>query len=139
MAHQRKATGRTQTKQVAGKYEEDDRILHLWFPQPVQLRDPASLSEFFDEVIRDWIDPTPGKFYLLVNYTNLHIGAHVADAYANAIGRFQHRLLGTFRYNLDKDFTGVAVGLGNLQLKMSANVFPDEASARAAIHQAKQK
>jgi hypothetical protein len=74
---------------------------------------------------------------LLVNYENLHIAAQVAADYAKNIQRFQHRLLGTFRYGVPGDFTGVAVSLGNMQLKARANLYEDERAARAAIEAAK--
>jgi hypothetical protein len=124
-------------KQVAGRYDKERNILHLWFPQPVSLDQPESVAAFFDEVVANWIDKTPGRFYLLVNYTNLHIAPSQLDSYAKNIGRFQHRLLGTFRYQVSKDFTGVAVSLGNIRHHAPANIFPDEASAREAIRQAK--
>jgi len=129
----------TRHKQVAGQFEPNNNILHLWFPSTVRLRDTASVVAFFDEVVRDWIDKTPGRFYLLVNYGNLHIAASVADAYAENIKRFQHRLLGTFRYGISPDFTGVAVSLGNLRLRAPPNLFPDEAAARAAIDEARRQ
>lgn len=122
-------------KQVAGQYERERNILHLWFPKPVSLDSPDALATFFDEVVEDWINKTPGTFYLLVNYTNLHIGPKLSDSYAEHIGRFQHRLHGTFRYQVSKDFTGVAVSLGNIRHHAAANIFPDEASARKAIAQ----
>lgn len=103
-----------------------------------RLTDAESVKVFFDEVVTDWIDPTPGRFYLLVNYQNLHIAAQAADDYAQSIRRFQHRLLGTFRYGVPADFTGVAVSLGNMRLKARANLFDDEAAARAAIAHSKQ-
>jgi hypothetical protein len=124
-------------KQVAGRYERENNTLHLWFPRPVNLDNADLVSTFFDEVIEDWINKSPGKFYLLVNYTNLHIAPQQLAAYAENIGRFQHRLLGTFRYSVSNDFTGVAVSLGNVRLHAPANIFPDEASAREAIRAAK--
>lgn len=120
-------------KQVSGRFEQEHNILHLWFSEPVMLRDAESVTRFFDEVVENWINKTPGRFYLLVNYKNLHIAAHVADSYSANIRRFQHRLLGTFRYGIPGDFTGVAVSLGNMKLQTSANMFEDEAAARAAI------
>lgn len=123
-------------KQVAGSYEKKDNILHLWFPKEVNLVDAESVATFFDEVIEDWISKTPDKFYLLVNYTNLHIAPKELDDYAANIKRFQDRLFGTFRYQISKDFTGVAVSLGNIRLHAPANIFPDEASAREAIRHA---
>lgn len=122
-------------KQVSGRFEDINNILHLWFPSPVLLRDPQSVTAFFDEVIEDWVATAPGCFYLLVDYKNLHIAAQVADSYAANIKRFQHRLLGTFRFGIPGDFTGVAVSLGNMKLQAPANLFSDEASARAAIEQ----
>ena len=122
-------------KQVDGRLEEANGILHLWFPSPVLLRDSQSVAAFFDEVIEDWIDKAVGNVYLLVNYENLHIAAQVADSYAANIKRFQPKLLGTFRYGIPGDFTGVAVSLGNLKLQAQANLFPDAATARVAIGQ----
>jgi hypothetical protein len=120
-------------KQIAGRFDPDRETLHLWFPAPVVLRDVESVTAFFDEVVADWIEPARGPFYLLVNYENLHIATHMADCYAANIERFQARLLGTFRYGMPADFTGVAVSLGHLKLEAPANLFADEASARAAI------
>ena len=128
----------TTVKQVEGRFEATENVLHLWFPRVVRLTDAESVKAFFDEVVTDWIDPTPGRFYLLVNYQNLHIAAQAADDYAQSIRRFQHRLLGTFRYGVPADFTGVAVSLGNMRLKARANLFDDEAAARAAIAHSKQ-
>jgi hypothetical protein len=127
----------TTYKQVAGRFEPLENTLHLWFPQPVRLGDAESVRVFFDEVVKDWIEPTPGHFYLLVNYQNLHITAQVAGDYAKHIQRFQHRLLGTFRYGIPGDFTGVAVSLGNMQLKTRVHLYENEAAARAAIEAAK--
>jgi hypothetical protein len=124
-------------KQVAGRFEQDQETLHLWFPAPVVLRDVDSVTAFFDEVVADWIDPARGLFYLLVNYENLHIATPMADCYAANIERFQSRLLGTFRYGIPADFTGIAVSLGHLKLEAPANLFPDEVSARAAIDEAR--
>jgi hypothetical protein len=124
-------------KQVEGRFELTENILHLWFPGTVRLTDTESVRTFFDEVVSDWIDTTPGRFYLLVDYNNLHIAAQMASDYAKNIQRFQHKLLGTYRYGVPGDFTGVAVSLGNMQLKARTNLFPDEAAARAAIEQAK--
>ena len=123
----------TPGKLVAGRYEREGNVLHLWFPESVRLNDAESVKLFFDEVVADWIDTVPGRFYLLVNYNNLHIGSRVADEYAKNIQRFQHKLLGTFRYGLPADFTGVAVSLGNMRLSAQANIFENEAAARAAI------
>lgn len=123
----------TKVKQVAGQFEREGNTLHLWFPKTVVLRDPAAVTMFFDEVVEDWIDMTPGRFYLLVDYTNLHIAAQAADSYSANIGRFQHKVLGTFRFAIPGDFTGVAVSLGNMKLNLSANLFESESEARAAI------
>lgn len=124
-------------KLVQGRFEPDQNILHLWFPEPVRLTDADTVKAFFDEVVRDWIEPTPGRFYLLVNYEKLHIAAQVAVDYGRNIERFQHRLLGTYRYSVPGDFTGVAVSLGNLQLKSRANMFENESAAREAIDRAR--
>ena len=123
-------------KQVSGRFEPETGVLHLWFPRTVKLTNAESVKIFFDEVISDWIDPTPGPFHLLVNYENLHVSAHMSADYAQNIRRFQHKLLGTYRYGLPGDFTGVAVSLGNMQLQAHANLYDDEASARAAIRAA---
>jgi hypothetical protein len=125
------------SKRIAGQYEANLNILHLWFPSPILLRDVDAVTALFDEAISDWIEPTPGRFYLLVNYENLHIAGRVADCYASNIKRFQPKLLGTFRYGIPADFTGVAVSLGNLRLQAPANLFENEAAARAAIDAAR--
>jgi hypothetical protein len=125
------------TKQIAGSYDPIENILHLWFPAPLRLVDDRTITEFFDEVVSLWIAPCPMKPYLLVNYTNLHIAPNKAEAYAAAIRGFQALILGTFRYNVAPNFTGVAVALGNLKLAAEPNIFPDEFSAREAVARAK--
>ncbi|MBN1962056.1 MAG: hypothetical protein JW841_14020 [Deltaproteobacteria bacterium] len=77
-------------KFVAGKFDNVDNILHLWFPNR--------------------------KFFLLVNYSNM------LCAYAKSIKKFQHRLHGTYRYNVSRDFTSTSVSIGNLQLHATANI-----------------
>jgi len=129
----------TTVKLAAGEYESAENILHLWFPQRIELADEEAIRAFFDEVIVDWIQPCPRKPYLLVNFRNLNIRANMADAYAKNIARFQAMLLGTYRYGMPPTFTGVTVALGNLKLSAPANIFPDEHSAREAIAQAKAK
>ena len=121
------------TKRIAGAYDPLENILHLWFPQAVRLLDAETVGVFFDEVVRDWVALCPTKPYLLVNYANLHIAANLADEYARSIAGFQQMLLGTFRYGVAPNFTGVTVALGNLKLAVGANIFSDEASAREAI------
>lgn len=127
------------TKLTAGQYEAAENILHLWFPRRVELTTDEEVRGFFDEVIHDWVKPCPRRPYLLVNFGNLHIRPHLAEAYATNIGRFQGMLLGTYRYGVPASFTGVAVALGNLKLAAPANMFDDERSAREAIRVAKDR
>jgi hypothetical protein len=125
------------TRHTDGLYESTENILHLWFPRHVALTDEGKVQEFFDEVLVDWIQPCPTRPYLLVNFANLSIGSNMTGAYAKNIQRFQSLVLGTFRYGVPPDFTGVAVAIGNMQLAAPANIFPDEASARDAIRRAR--
>jgi hypothetical protein len=127
----------TNPKLTAGAYEADENILHLWFPQRVELAHEEGVRAFFDEVIADWIAPCPRKPYLLVNFNNLHIRPNMAEAYAKNIARFQPMLLRTFRYGVPASFTGVAIALGNLKLASPANIYPGEQAARDAIRAAK--
>jgi hypothetical protein len=129
----------TTVKLAAGEYESAENILHLWFPLRVELADDEKICAFFDEVTADWIQQCPRPPYLLVDFTNLHIRANMADAYAKSIARFQSLLLGTYRYGLPPTFTGVAVALGNLRLSAPANIFTDQRGAREAIRAAKEK
>lgn len=129
----------TSTKVTAGMYEATENILHLWFPQRLELVDEDGVRAFFDEVIADWIEPCPRQPYLLVNFGHLHIRPQMAQAYARNIGRFQPMLLGTYRYGVPASFTGVAIALGNLQLSAPAHIFADERSAREAIRLEKER
>jgi hypothetical protein len=129
----------TTVKLAAGEYDSAENILHLWFPHRVELADDEKICAFFDEVTADWIRPCPRPPYLLVDFTNLHIRANMAEAYAKRIARFQSLLLGTYRYGLPPTFTGVAVALGNLRLGVPANIFTDQRGAREAIRAAKEK
>jgi hypothetical protein len=128
----------TTIKLVAGEYESDENILHLWFPRCIELADEEGIRAFFGEVMTDWIQPCPSKPYLLVNFGNLHIRPNLAAAYAENISRFQSMLSGTYRYGVPPSFTGVAVALGNLQLAARANIFVDEHGAREAIRASKE-
>jgi hypothetical protein len=119
--------------QTAGKYEATENILHLWYPRRVELTDEQRVRAFFDEVLVHWIKPCPKKPYLLVNYSNVTIASNLAEAYASSIQQLKPLVLGTFRYGMPPDFTGVAVAIGNMRLSAPANIFPDEMSARAAI------
>ena len=123
---------------TAGEYETAENILHLWFPRRIELVDEQGIRAFFEQVRVDWIEPCPSKPYLLVNFSNLHIRADMAEVYAKNIARFQPMLLGTYRYGVPPSFTGVAVALGNLKLAAPANIFPDQRSARDAIRVAKE-
>ena len=120
-------------KFTSAKYEAAENILHLWFPQRVMLTDAATVEEFFREVTHDWIDRCPKPPFLLVNYKNLHISPAATQHYAANIAAFQSKIIATFRYAVSADLTGVAVSMGNLMLSRPANVFSDEAEARAAI------
>jgi hypothetical protein len=121
------------TEATSGVYEPGENILHLWYTKPVVLADEATIVAFFDEVESEWIRACPAKPYLLVNYANVQIAPKMTDVYARRIERFKALVVGTYRYGVKSDLTGVSVALGNMSLALQANIFPDEASARAAI------
>jgi hypothetical protein len=118
-------------------YEAEENILHLWYERPVDLRDEASVVAFFDEVETRWIRACPEKPYLLVNFRNVRIAPAMTSVYARCIQRFVPLVLGTFRYGVGQDLTGVAVAMGNMGISVHANIHEDEASARVAIRQAR--
>ena len=122
---------------TSGAYEEGENILHLWYEQPVDLHDQATTVAFFDEVETLWIRACSQKPYLLINYRNVRIAPTMTTLYGQCIRRFQPLVLGTFRYGIGTDLTGVTVSLGNLGLAAQANIFEDEASARLAIRRAR--
>lgn len=126
-------------KFTSGRYEPEQNILHLWFPERVVLTDSKTVEAFFREVTHDWIDRCPQPPYLLVNYKNLHILPAATQGYAANISGFQSKIMATFRYAVSADLTGVAVSMGNLMLSRPAHVFSDEAEARAAIAAFKQR
>lgn len=128
----------TPMKFTSGRYDPGQNILHLWFPERVVLTDSATVEAFFREVTHDWIDRCVRPPYLLVNYKNLHILPAATQSYATNIAGFQPKIIATFRYAVSADLTGVAVSMGNLMLSRPANVFSDEAEARAAIAAFKQ-
>lgn len=128
----------TRAKQVAGRYDAGENVLHMWFPGEVRLKTTEEVEAFFAEVIGDWINKLPRPAWLLVDYANLHIAPSVGKEYARSIGTFQDKLLATFRYNVEPDFTGTAITLGNLKLRAPAHIFPDEAAAREALRRAKE-
>lgn len=129
----------TTAKLTAGSYDATENILHLWFPQRVELADEEGVRRFFGEVLDDWIKPCPRPPYLLVNFGNLHIRANMSQAYSKNIAGFQSLLRGTYRYGVPASFTGVAVALGNLELNAPAHMFADEQAARDAIRLAKER
>jgi len=124
--------------QPAGRYEADTNILHLWFPHRLELNDEPTIRAFFEMVRSEWVDRCPQKPYLLVNYANVHLAPAMAEVYANNIAQFLTTTLGTFRYGLAANFSGVTVALGNMRIAAPPNIFPDEATARAAIAKAKE-
>lgn len=126
-------------KLTNGSYDQEQNILHLWFPARVVLTDSATVEEFFREITREWIDRCPTPPYVLVNYENLRILPTATQDYATAIAAFQSKIIATFRYAVSADLTGVAVTMGNLTLSRPANVFSTEADARAAIAAFKQR
>jgi hypothetical protein len=128
-------------KYSEGVYEAGQNILHLWYPHAIQLADEATIEEFFDESLREWIAPCPTPPYLLVNYANVLMRPDMAESYARNIQRLKGRILGTYRYGIDPDahglFTSVAVRLGNLRITEPAHIFESEKAARAAIAEAR--
>jgi hypothetical protein len=122
---------------VRGKYEPGEGILHLSHPEPTTLADPTAVAEFFQKVSR-LIRQCPQPPYLLVDYTNLEIAVDMTREYANQVKAYRGQVKGVYRYNLSARTEGVltkvAVLLAN---KSDANIFPDEASARAAIRRAR--
>jgi hypothetical protein len=122
---------------TSGAYEPEENILHLWYEQPVDLRDEVAVINFFEEVETRWIRACPEKPWLLVNYRNVRIAPAMTSVYAKCIQRFLPLVRGTFRYGVGSDLTGVAVAMGNIGVAPQANIFDDEASARAAIRRAR--
>jgi hypothetical protein len=104
----------------------------LWFPCLIELADENAVRDFFDEVIADWIRPSPQRPYLLVNFANLHIRANMVDDYAKNIARFQSMVLGTYRYGMPPSFTGVAVALGNWRLRRTSSLTSTARERRSA-------
>lgn len=121
---------------TSGAYEAEQNILHLWYERTVDLRYEPAVVEFFDEVETRWIRGCPQKPWLLVNFRNVRIAPAMTSVYARCIQRFLPLVRGTFRYGIGPDLTGVAVAMGNMGLAVQANIFADEASARAAIRDA---
>jgi hypothetical protein len=121
---------------TSGAYDPAENILHLWYERPVDLRDEIGIIAFFAEVESRWIRPCSQKPYLLVNYKNVRIAPSMTTVYARSIQRLRPLVLGTFRYGIERDLTGVAVAMGNMELAAEANIFPDESSARLAIRRA---
>src|SRR5690349_2682836 len=114
-----------ESKNIAGNYDPDENVLHMWYPRRVELNDEASVREFFEEVLRDWVKPCPRKPYALIDYRNVQIAPAMASVYAASVEKMRPWLLGTYRYVLAPDFTGVTVALGNLRLQEDAHIFPD--------------
>ena len=127
------------TTYTTGVYEAEENILHLWYEKPVDLRDESTIIAFYADVENRWIRACPQKPYLLVNFKNVRIAPTMTAAYARAIQRFLPLVLGTFRYGIERDLTGVTVAMGNIELAARANIYDDEASARAAIRRAREQ
>jgi hypothetical protein len=127
---------------MAGAYDAVERILKLWYPEPVHLKDDAAMKTMFDEAKREWFSrylSGDAKLALLIDLSNLHVSPTLVDAFAAELRPMLPRLLGVYRYNAPKDFTGVALSLGAVRAEeRSAPLYPDEASARAAIRAARQ-
>ena len=84
--------------------------------------------------MRELIEACPQTPYLLVDYTNLEISVEMTDEYTEQLRIYKPKVRGVFRYGLSEDMTGklttVAIRLGN---KADANIFANEADARAAL------
>ena len=120
-----------------GRYEPDTNILHVWYEQLVELDTPAKIEAFFTHVENDFVRPCPKKPYLLVSYDRMKIPPTMTEAYGTAIAaHIKPFVIATYRYQMPANLTGVAVSLGNARIASNANIFPDEATARAAIERA---
>jgi hypothetical protein len=119
-----------------GVYEQDTNILHLWYPEPVILDTPAKIAAFFEHVIADFIQGLPQKPYLLVSFDHVRVPPTMTEAYADGIKKVKPLVIATYRYAMPANYTGVAVSLANARISSHANIFPDEAAARAAIRHA---
>ena len=122
---------------IKAQYEPEEGILRLCHPEPTMLADPRAVAEFFREVAR-LIRRCPQPPYLLVDYTNLDIAVDMTREYANQVSAYRGRVKGVYRYNLSAGTEGVltkvAVLLAN---KSDANIYQDEAGARAALRRAR--
>jgi hypothetical protein len=75
-----------------------------------------------------------------VDYANLAISAELTREYASQVRLYRPLVAGTFRYNLSADTEGVLTKVAVLVAnRADANIFPDEASARVAIRQARSR
>lgn len=130
-----------QTKYVFGRYDPQENILQLYHPNPMVLNSTSILTEFFKEVTY-WIKSCPTKPYLLVNYTNVDISVEMTNQYAEELKKYRPLVLGVVRYGISDSlsgrFTAMAVRMGNMRTAANSNIYPDEASARAALQQLKQ-
>jgi hypothetical protein len=124
---------------TSGSYDAGENVLHLWYEQPVVCSDELAVNVLFDEVENLWVRACAAKPYLLVNYANVRIAPGVTDTYARRIERLKGLVLGTFRYEVGGDLTGVTITMGNMSIGSHANIFPTEASARDAIKAARAK
>ena len=123
---------------VTGTYDAKENVLRLSHPHPVTLGDPVTVEQFFEEVSRIIAD-CHAQPYLLVDYTNLEISANMTQEYARQVKAYRPGVRGVYRYNLSGNTEGVltqvAVLIANRQ---DANIFPDEAAARAAMGRARE-
>jgi hypothetical protein len=122
---------------VCGTYDAKENILRLRHPAPVVLSDRATMEEFFREVSHI-IAACAAPPWLLVDYTNLEISADMTLEYASHVKSYRPAVRGVYRYKLSNSTEGVltqvAVLIAN---KRDANIFPDEATALAALRQAR--
>ena len=118
---------------VVGEYDAAESVLHIRHPGPVNLDNAERITAFFAEV-RGLIESCSEPPYLLVDYANLEISVDMQNEYADQLKLYRRKVRGVFRYGLSEDMagrlTGVAVRLGN---RLDANIFEDEATARAAL------
>jgi hypothetical protein len=122
---------------VLGAYEAQENVLRLWHPERVVLGDPETIKRFFKEVAR-LIMACPAPPYVLVDYTNAEIPSDMTQEYAAAVRAYRPGVKGVFRYNISGGTEGVLTRVTVLIAnKADANIFPDEASARAAVRKAR--
>ena len=118
---------------VSGAYEAEDGVLRLWHPGRAVLDSAAQVKQYFEEIGR-LIASCPSPPWLLIDYANVEVRREVTQEYVEKARAYRPLVRDVHRFGVSEATEGVLTRVAILLATgVDANIFPDEASARAAL------